>query len=81
MNKEGFINYYCYIYNLTDELKKGLENFLTELERYFELEYNINQNKIIVYTNLQNIFDFIEDYEDENKNEYLQYIIFESKEV
>jgi hypothetical protein len=81
MNKEGFINYYCYVYNLTNELRQGLENFLTELERYFELEYNINQNKIIVYTSLQDIFDFIEDYEDENKNEYLQYIIFESKEV
>jgi hypothetical protein len=81
MNKEGFINYYCYIYNLADELKKGLENFLTELENNFKLDYNINQNKIIVYTSLQDIFDFIEDYEDENKNEYLQYIIFESKEV
>jgi hypothetical protein len=81
MNKEGFINYYCYVYNLTNELRKGLENFLTELENNFKLDYNINQNKIIIYSNLQDIFDFIEDYEDENKNEYLQYIIFESKEV
>jgi hypothetical protein len=81
MNKEGFVNYYSYIYNLTDKLKQGLENFLTELENYFKLDYNINQNKIIVYTNLQDIFEFIEDYEDENKYVYLQYIIFEGKEV
>jgi hypothetical protein len=81
MNKEGFINYYSYIHNLTPELKQGLESFLTELENYFKVDYNINQNKIIVYTNLQNIFEFIEDYEDENKYVYLQYIIFEGKEV
>jgi hypothetical protein len=81
MNKEGFINYYSYIHNLTPELKQGLESFLTELEKYFKLDYNINQNKIIVYTNLQDIFEFIEDYEDENKYVYLQYIIFEGKEV
>ena len=81
MNKEGFVNYYSYTFNLTNELKESLENFLTELEKYFKIDYNIKQNKIIVYTNLQDIFDFIEDYEDENKNEYLQYIIFENKEV
>jgi hypothetical protein len=81
MNREGFVNYYSYIYNLTDELKQVLENFLTELENNFKIDYNTNQNKIIVYTSLQDIFDFIEEYEDENKNEYLQYIIFESKEV
>jgi len=81
INKEGFVNYYSYTFNLTNELKESLENFLTELEKYFKIDYNIKQNKIIVYTNLQDIFDFIEDYEDENKNEYLQYIVFESKEV
>jgi hypothetical protein len=81
MNRENFINYYSYIYNLSNELKKDLELFLTELEKYFKIDYNVKQNKIIVYTNLQDIFNFIKDYEDENKNEYLQYIIFESKEV
>jgi hypothetical protein len=81
MNKQNFVNYYSYIHNLTNELKQGLENFLTELENLFRIDYDIKQNKIIVYTSFQNIFNFIENYEDENKNEYLQYIIFESKEV
>ncbi len=81
MNKKGFVNYYSYIHNLSDGLKQSLENFLTELESLFKIEYNINQNKIIVYSNIQDLFDFINDYEDENKNEYLQYIIFECKEV
>ncbi len=81
MNKESFVNYYSYINNLNNKSKQGLENFLTELESLFKIEYNINQNKIIVYSNIQNLFDFINDYEDENKNKYLQYIIFECKEV
>jgi hypothetical protein len=81
MNKKSFVNYYSYVYKLNNKLKQCLENFLTELEKHFKIDYNINQNKIIVYSNLQNIFNFIENYKDENKNEYLQYIIFESKEV
>ncbi len=81
MDKEGFVNYYSYINNLSDDLKQSLENFLTELESLLRVEYNIKQNKIIVYSSIQDLFDFINDYEDENKNEYLQYIIFECKEV
>ena len=73
--REYFVNYYAFKYNLSDELKQKLNQFLTDLETLYEVKYKLEEYKVIVKTSLNNLFEFINSYEDKDKDIYLQNII------
>ena len=73
--REYFVNYYAFKNNLSDDLKQKLNQFLTDLENLYEVKYKLEESKVIVKTSINELFEFINSYEDKDKNVYLQNII------
>jgi ABC-type phosphate/phosphonate transport system substrate-binding protein len=73
--REYFVNFYAYKNNLSDDLKQKLNQFLTDLETLYEVKYKLEESKVIVKTSINELFEFINSYEDKDKNVYLQNII------
>ena len=67
---ENFVEVYMSFYNINPDYKSNLIDFLSLL--------NINKfqfpDTIYVDNDLNEVFQIIQDYEDENKNEYLKYL-------
>jgi ABC-type phosphate/phosphonate transport system substrate-binding protein len=73
--REYFVNYCAYKNNLSDELKQKLNQFFIDLETLYEVKYKLEESKVIVKTSLNELIEFINSYEDVDKEIYLQNII------
>ena len=73
--REYFLNFYAYKYNLSDKLKQKLNKFLLDLETLYEVRYNLEENKVIVKTSINELIEFINSYKDKDKEIYLQNLI------